>query len=143
MALRSNQTEQMSRRLKQDIQKLAPELTTASEQDASGNPIIAIKDGEDTVAIAKLKRRSFEGFNITLELDSSAGNGYPEHEMWLGMKDDTSLERCAKLVKACAAAGASELKIVKTAEAPTDEDLAEANVSATIPNDARLGSVGA
>jgi len=139
MALKSNQTEQMAKRLKQDLEKLAPELKIA----AAGSASISVKDGEDVVALIKLKRRSFEGFNIVHELSESAGQGFAEHELWLALKDDTSLERCAKLVKAAAAAGASEMKLVKTAEAPAEADLIEANVAATIPNDARLGAVGA
>jgi len=139
MALKSNQSEQMAKRLKQDLEKLAPELKVAADAAAS----LEIKDGQDVVARIALKRREFEGFNIIHELSSSAGQGFPEHECWLAMKEDTSLERCAKLVKAAAAVGASELKIVKTAEAPEAADLIEANVAVALPNDARLGSVGA
>lgn len=138
MALKSNQTEQMAKRLKQDLEKLAPELKVAA-QAAS----LEIKDGEDVVARIALKRREFEGFNIIHELSSSAGQGYPEHELWLALKDDSSLERCAKLVKAACAAGASELKLVKTADAPAEADMVEANVAITLPNDARLGAIGA
>lgn len=143
MSLRSNQTDQMAKILQQTLQKAAPEYSAISASDAAGNPMIRINDGTQDVALARLKRRTFEGFNITLELDASAGNGYPEHELWFALKNDQALAVCAKLTKAMATAGCSELKFITTAAAPVEADLIEANVIITLPNDARLGSVGA
>lgn len=143
MSLRSNQTDQMAKRLKQDLEKAAPEYKCFVASDAAGNPMIRINDGSADVALARLKRRSFEGFNITLELSPEAGQGFPEHEMWIAMKNDASLERCAKLIKIASAQGCSELKFVPTVAAPVEADLVDANVTLTLPNSPLLGSIGA
>lgn len=142
MSLASNQKEQMAKRLKADLALLAPELAAASLQDSDSNPVIQLKDGSDVVALAAIKRRSFNGFNVVAELSASAGEGYPEHELWLAVIDTTTLARQTKLTKLCAEMGCSSMKLVVTEAAPALADLVDANVSLELPNSARLGSVG-
>jgi hypothetical protein len=136
MALKSNHTDQMAKRLEQDLKLLAPELSIKLKADG----LIEIKKAAAVLALAKLKRMSFDGFNIVAELSGSAGEGFPEHQAWLVIKNDATLGEIAKLVKAVAAAGAAELKVVESA-APAEADMVEANAT-SIPNDARLGAVG-
>jgi hypothetical protein len=140
MALASNTKEQIAKRLKQDIEKLAPELTCAAKAAADGQPMIEIKDGATVVALAAIKRKSFNGFNIVAEISSSAGEGLPEHDAFLIVKDDQSLVRMAKLAKAAAGVGCASLKVAASA-APAEADMTDANTT-EIPNDARLGAVG-
>lgn len=141
MALRSNATDQMAKRLKQDVQLLAPALTVSLAADANGNPYVQVSNGATSVAIIGLSRRHFQGYNIVAELSPSAGEGFPEHQAVLAVKSDTTPSTMALLTKAAMSAQASELAIVETVAAPVLADLAAA-ATAIIPNDARLGSVG-
>jgi len=140
MALKSNQTEQMAKRLKSEIEKLAPEFKVEN----SGT-LLTVKEDGAAVSFIKLQRRSFDGFNIAYELSESAGQGFPEHECFVAFKDDFAHEKFAKIVKCAASAGCSEMKLCKVPAASTLDasSAAESSVTATIPNDARIGSVGA
>lgn len=142
MALASNTKEQLAKRLKQDIEKLAPELSVSALQVAAdGQPKLEVKSGSTTIAVVAIKRRTYKGFNVVAELSESAAEGLPEHECWVALKSDATLAQTAKLVKASAALGCSALKLV-TSAAPAEADLVEANVAVEMPNDARVGHVG-
>lgn len=139
MALKSNQTHQMAQRLQDDLKRLAPDLTSALSDN-----LITISDSTSSVvAQILMQRRQFDGFNIAYELDSSAGQGFPEHQCYLAVISSMSLEHVVLLAKAVSAMGCSETNFIKTVAAPAPADLVDANVSAIIPNDARLGSIGA
>lgn len=138
MALKSNQTEQMAKKMQQTLQKLAPEFTIELA-DVS----VTVKSAGAVIALIKMSRRSFDGFNIAYELSTSAGQGFPEHECFFAFKSDQAMEACVKISKAVFNAGCSEVKFIKTASAPVDADLVDANVSSVIPNDAFNGSIGA
>lgn len=141
MALASNTKDQIAKRLKQDLEKLCPELACAAKAAADGQPMIEVKDGSDVVALVAIKQKSFSGFNIVAEISSSAGEGMPEHDAWLVIKDDQSLTLAARLTKAVAGAGCASLKVVESSD-PAEADLVEADAT-EIPNDARLGATGA
>jgi hypothetical protein len=141
MALRSNQTDQMAKFLQQSLQFLAPELAITASADASNNPLLSVSLAGSAIALIRLNRRTFDGFNIVAELDATAGMGFPEHECWLAIISSASFIEVAKLTKACAGAGASVVKFVTTSSAPAQSDLVFANAT-DIPNDPRLGSVG-
>ncbi len=138
--MRTNQREQMAKRLKQDLEKLAPEFSVAPSTYNS-EPLLSISDNTGVVALAWLKPRSFEGYNIVAELSSDAGQGYPETELWLDVINSTSLARMAKLVKAATHIGASSFKLL-TSAAPATADLVDANVVEELPNDPRIGASG-
>lgn len=142
MALQSNHKDLLAKRLKQELSLLAPELSAKTLADADSDPVIELKDGANVVALAAIKRRTFTGFNIVNEISASAGNGYPEHELWLAVKNDISFERLAKLTKATSSMGCSTWKFIKTVAAPALADITEANVSLEMPNDARVGHSG-
>jgi len=142
MALASNQSEQMAKRLKQELEKSAPELAAALKQDAAGAPVVELKDGATVVALMAIKRRTFSGFNIVNEISADAGNGYPEHELWLVVKDDTTLPRMAKLTKAATAIAASGLKLCVEAAVDMADIGDETKVDLEMANDARLGFAG-
>lgn len=142
MAMASNQSEQMAKRLKADLEKLAPEFAARMTATAANEPVVELKDGATVIALIAFKRRSFSGFNIVAELSSSAGEGYPEHECWLVVKDDQSLTTMAKLTKAATSASASSLKICVEASADIADIGDESKVDAEIGNDARLGATG-
>lgn len=142
MALASNTKEQLAKRLKQDIEKLAPELSvSALQMAADGQPKLEVKDGATTLAVCAIKRRTYKGFNVVAELSESAAEGLPEHECWVALKSDASLAHTAKLVKAASALGCSVTKLVSSA-APAEADLVDASVTVELPNDARNGQVG-
>lgn len=143
MALASNQKEQLAKRLKQDIEKLAPELSVSALQaGADGQPKLEVKKSDgSTLAVVAIRRRTYKGFNVVAELSESAAEGLPEHECWLCIKSTASMVETAKLVKAAAALGCSSLKLISDAS-PAEADLTEENVAAEMPNDARVGHVG-
>lgn len=138
MALASNQKEQMAKRLKQDLELLAPEFT-ASMADSS---TVELKSGSTVIALLSIRQRSFSGFNVVAELSSSAAEGLPEHEMWLVVKDDQSLTTMAKLTKAAAAMACSSLKIAVEAAVDAADVGDETKVDLEMPNDARVGFSG-
>lgn len=140
MPLSSNTKEQIAKRLKQDLEKLCPEFACAAKAAADGQPMIEIKDGATVVALAAIKQKKFNGFNIVAEISSSAGEGMPEHDAWLVIKDDRSLTEAAKLAKAVGGAGCASMKVVESSD-PAEADMDDAN-AAEIPNDARLGATG-
>ncbi len=142
MALASNQKDQMAKRLKQELEKSAPELAAALKQDASGDPVVELKSGATVVALLAIKRRTFSGFNIVNEISAEAGNGYPEHEMWMVVKDDTTLPTMLKLSKAAAAIACSGIKLAVEASADMADIGDESKVDLEIANDARLGFAG-
>lgn len=143
MALASNQKEQLAKRVKQEIEKLAPELTVSSVQAGSdGQPELTVKSNGTVIALLAVRRRTYKGFNIVAEISESAAEGLPEHELWLAVDDSNTLVQNAKLLKASFALGCSGLKLIVTTAAPVEADLVEANVSAELPNDARNGFVG-
>jgi hypothetical protein len=142
MALVSNQTQQMAKRLKSDLAALAPEFALSSTTDASGDPVVQVKNGATTIALMAIKRRTFAGFNIVNEISASAGNGFPEHEMWLVVKDDTTLAAMAKLTKAATTIACSGIKLLVEASADLTDIGDESKVVSEIPNDARLGFSG-
>jgi hypothetical protein len=142
VALASNTKEQLAKRLKQDIEKLAPELSvSALQMAADGQPKMEVKSGSTTLAVVAIKRRTYKGFNVVAELSESAAEGLPEHECWLVLKSDATLAQTAKLVKATAGLGCSVLKLVSSA-APAEIDLVDSSVTVELPNDARNGQVG-
>lgn len=147
MSLASNQTLQMAERLAQDLKKLLPALTVSSSQDANNNSVLTVSSGSSPVAIVGLARRQFEGFNITLELSASAGNGYAEHICTLAVNSDIALEQFAMIFKAAQGASASQFNLNKMPVASSHPlvaaDLDGANTTQIIPNNARLGFVGA
>jgi hypothetical protein len=136
--LKSNETEQMVKRLQADLKIIAAEL---SIEKPSENALV-IKEGADAKAAIVLKRRTFEGFNILNELSSEVGQGFPEHEAYVVFKNDCSLAQIAKIVKASAAIGCSSMKICQVSTAPSAADAVDANLVAELANDARLGAVG-
>lgn len=143
MALASNQKDQLAKRVKQEIEKLAPELTVSSVQNgADGQPELTVKSAGTVIALLAVRRRTYKGFNIVAEISESAAEGLPEHELWLAVDDSNTLVQNAKLLKAAFALGCSGLKLIVTVAAPVEADLVEANVSAELPNDARNGFVG-
>jgi hypothetical protein len=143
VALASNTKEQLAKRLKQDLEKLAPELSVSALQAAAdGQPKLEVKDGATLLAICAIKRRTYKGFNVVAELSESAAEGLPEHECWVALKSSATVAQTAKLVKAASALGCSVLKLVSTAAAPVETDLVEASVTVELPNDARNGQVG-
>lgn len=142
MALASNTKEQLAKRLKQDLEKLAPELSvSALQMAADGQPKLEVKSGATTVAVCAIKRRTYKGFNVVAELSESAAEGLPEHECWVALKSDATLAQTAKLVKAASALGCSVTKLVSSS-APAEADLVDASVTVELPNDARNGQVG-
>lgn len=136
--LKSNETEQMAKRLQSDLKIIAAELSTEKPQENA----LVIKSGADVKAVIVLKRREFNGFNILNELSSEVGQGFPEHEAFVVFKADCTLVQIAKIVKATAAIGCSSMKICQTAAAPSVADATDANLQAELSNDARLGAVG-
>ena len=142
MALASNTKEQLAKRLKQDIEKLAPELSVSTLQAAAdGQPKLEVKSGSTTVAVCAVKRRTYKGFNVVAELSESAAEGLPEHECWVVIKSDATLSQTAKLVKAASTLGCSVTKLVSSEE-PSESDLVDSSVTVELPNDARVGQVG-
>lgn len=141
MALANNTRDQLAKRLKQDIQLLAPEFTVAAGATAAGDPTLTVSNAAGVQALIAIKRRTYVGFNIVAELSASAAEGTPEHECWLDLNSTLAIEESAKLIKAAAGIGCSSMKILAAA-APAEADLVEANVKADIPNDARVGYVG-
>lgn len=135
--LKSNETEQMIKRLKADLKIIAADLSSESDSES-----ITLKSSGTAVAVIVLKRRSFEGFNILNELSSEVGQGFPEHEAYVVLKADAALAVIAKVVKATAAIGCSSMKIAQTSAAPAKADAVDANVVAELAADARLGAVG-
>jgi hypothetical protein len=142
MALASNQKEQMAKRLKQELELSATEYTIAAKQDADSDPVIEVKLSTTVVALIAIKRKTFTGFNIVNEISSSAGNGFPEHDMWLVVKDDLTLVGMAKITKAAAAIGCSTMKIAVEASADLTDIGDESKVVAQLPNTARYGFSG-
>lgn len=143
MALASNTKEQLAKRLKQDLEKAAPELQVSALQAAAdGQPKLEIKDASDAlIAIAQIKRKTFNGFNIVAELSSSAAEGLPEHECWLVLKDDQDQAMTAKLAILGHRLGCASFKLVASA-APAEGDAVEANVTLELGNDPRHGASG-
>jgi len=136
--LKSNETEQMVKRLQADLKIIAADL---SIEKPSENALV-IKAGADVKCAVVLKRREFSGYNILNELSSEVGQGFPEHEAFVVFKADATLVQIAKIVKAVAAIGCSSMKICQVVTAPTVADATDANVQAELGNDARLGAVG-
>jgi hypothetical protein len=141
MALANNTRDQLAKRLKQDLQLLAPEFTVAVSACADGNPSLTLSNAAGVQAYIAIKRRTYVGFNIVAELSASAAEGTPEHECWLDLNTGLGLVEVVKLTKAAAGIGCSSLKVLSSA-APADADLVDANVLADIPNDARVGYAG-
>jgi hypothetical protein len=142
MALANNHREQMAKKLKADLQLLAADLACKLSDDA-GDPLIELKSGSTVVALLKIQRRKFDGFQMLAELSSDSAQGLPEHECWVAIRDTMAHDRFAKISKAAFGIGASSLKlVVKNGADPASSDLVEANVTAEIPNSARLGAVG-
>jgi len=136
--MKSNQSEQMAKRLKSELQALAPELTCTILDSE-----VTVFDGATVIALIKLARRTFDGFNIAYELSSEVGQGFPEHDCWFAVKSDITRSRFARVSKAVFAVGCSEVKLIETSASPAESDLADANVVVVIPNDGRIGSIGA
>ena len=136
--LKSNETEQMAKRLQADLKIVAAELSSSKPQENA----VVVKAGAVTKAVIVLKRRSFSGFNILNELSSEVGQGFPEHEAYVVFKADATLVEIAKVIKVTAAIGCSSMKVCQTAAEPTVDDAVDANLQAELSNDARLGAVG-
>ena len=136
--LKSNETEQMIKRLQADLKLIAAELSVEKPQENA----LVVKSGADVKAVIVMKRREFNGYNILNELSSEVGQGFPEHEAFVVFAADCTLVQIAKLVKATAAIGCSSMKVCQTAGAPSVADASDANLQAELGNDARLGAVG-
>jgi len=140
MALASNTRDQLALRLRQNIERLAPEWAVSASHE-SGDPAIKVTEDSDTIAAIVIRRKSFVGLNIVAELSSSAAEGLPEHDVFLVIKDDLSPAKAAKLTKAATLLGCASLKVCEKA-APSASDAAESSVTAEIPNSADFGAVG-
>jgi len=96
MALATNQRLQMAKRLQQSLQALAAEYTATLTADASGNPVVTLADPANSgalVAVLDLTPKQYNGFNIVNELSASAGQGYPESDLYLVMLDNAPVDK--------------------------------------------------
>jgi hypothetical protein len=143
MALASNTKEQLAKRLKQDLQAAAPEMSVSALQAAAdGQPLLEIRDASAVlIAIAQIKRKTYVGFNIVAELSASAAEGLPEHDLWLVIKNDQSQAVTAKLAAVAHRLGTASFKLCPSA-APAEADAVDANVALELGNDPRHGAVG-
>jgi hypothetical protein len=146
MALANNHREQLMKRLKRDIQLSIPSLVVADSPLSSGDPGIMLSVAGVDVAHVAIKRKSFNGFQVVAELSNSAAEGLPEHDAFLqldtnavGMDHNMS----ARIVHAVSKIGCASLKVIASTASPAPANAVDANVTAEIANDARLGAVGA
>lgn len=142
--MRSNQTDQMARRLQQFLAKQAPELTSTIGIAADGvSPLLTIKASGSTVALCRLNRRSFVGYNIVGELSSDMAQGFPEHECWLSIISAMAADRVSKLAIITAKVGCADFYLSQSAT-PAESDMATSsgNFLLNLSNSAELGSVG-
>lgn len=140
MALANNTRFQLAQRLTQNLKSLNPDCTIAQSTDGI-DPALAISDTSGVIAVAVIRQKTFIGLNIVAEISSSAGEGTPEHDLFLAMLPTTSPSRASKLSKAASLLGTASLKIVEDAT-PLAAHCVDANVTAEIPNSAEFGSVG-
>jgi hypothetical protein len=146
MSLPTNSRIQMMKRLKQDIQYSIPSLTITDSPLSTGEPGIMLSVSGTDVAHVAIKGRDFNGFNVVADLSSSAAVGFPESELFLQIDTNAAgmdYNMAAKIMHNVSKLGCSINKVIASTASPAAANAVDANVTAEIANDARLGAVGA
>jgi len=150
MARQSNQKDQLTRRLKQMCKRFLSDYTVGdlalTGAGFAQQGVTVTSSGGVLLALLAVKQRSFSGFNVVAELSSSAGEGLPEHELWVCEDSDASGMTnifLARLMAVASKLGCSSIKFIDSTSTPAESVLTEANVDVEIPNSDQLGAVGA
>lgn len=146
MSLSTNSRQQMIKRIKQDIKFSMPAVVTTDAPQANGEPGIMLSIAGVNVSHIALSPRSFNGFQVVAELSSSAAEGFPETDLYLQLDTDAAGMNhnvAAQIVHNASKLGCSMIKMIASTASPAAANAIDANVTAEIPNDARLGAVGA
>lgn len=142
MALASNTKDQLAKRLQRDIQLMDGALTVTLTASSDGYPMVKVARADASIlALAAVKTKHYDGFNIVAEISSSAGEGMPEHDLWVVLDSAAAFADNAKMIKACSKMGTASMKLIQNA-APADSQMVDANVAIDLPNSAALGAVG-
>ena len=146
MSLPTNSRIQMMKRLKQDIQYSIPSLTITDSPLSTGEPGLMLSVAGVDVSHVSIKGRDFNGFNVVADLSSSAAVGFPESELFLQLDTNAvgmDYNMSSRIMHNVAKLGCSITKLIASTASPSPANALDANVTAEIANDARLGAVGA
>lgn len=146
MSRPNNSSQQLMKRFKRSMQRLAPAYTLVDGTLANGNPAVTIKSGATVIAYCAVDTMSFSGFNIVGDLSSAVGEGTPEHVFKAYFDTDASgMNRDveALFVALAARLGCAVTEVYENTSAAAEAALIAANLKQSIPASDETGAVGA